>query len=463
MRYDPTRACGKMLNRAVLAWFGLVAAACANYAAPLETARPIPASPTRITEELRSLPAPKEQVVAAVYRFRDETGQYKAAENMASWSTAVTQGATSILIKALEESGWFVPIEREGLSNLLNERQIIQSIRAQYEGPEGQKLGPLPPLLYAGIILEGGIVGYDTNLLTGGVGVRYFGAGGSGKFRQDQVTVYLRAVSTQTGRVLRTVTTSKTIASQQVDAGIFRFVDVDRLLESEVGYSYNEPPVVAVTEAIQEAVKELVIEGVKEGLWALEDPAEIHGPAFAGYERSKVAAAGIGPYGLRNDRDRSGFSLSVEGGARQYQGNYRNALVRPAGGLSLRWMPTSRWGLGLSAYGGDIGVEGGFQWTAVSVGLDATYFLLPHATTSPFLRVGAGVLKPNVESQLGDFGEQLFPVATLGGGIERLLSPSVGVSLGLFNQYALMDGIDGVKTGHGNDSVWNLTLGLTFY
>src|SRR5690625_920843 len=106
------------------------ASGCASYMAPLATTAAHPGIETRAGAELRRLPPPEEKVVVAVYRFRDQTGQYKQAENMASWSTAVTQGSTSILMRALEESGWFAPIEREGLSNLLNERQIIQSIRA---------------------------------------------------------------------------------------------------------------------------------------------------------------------------------------------------------------------------------------------------------------------------------------------------------------------------------------------
>ena len=182
---------------------------------------------TTVADLLDAVPAPVDPVVVAVYRFRDQTGQYRALENLSTFSTSVTQGATSILMRALEQSGFFVPIEREGLSNLLNERQIISSTRQQYTGPEGEGLGPLPPLLYAGVLLEGGIVGYDSNVLTGGAGARLLGAGGSGQFRQDQVTVYLRAVSVQNGRVLKSVYTTKTLISQKLDGGLFRFVDTD--------------------------------------------------------------------------------------------------------------------------------------------------------------------------------------------------------------------------------------------
>lgn len=60
---------------------------------------------TTITAGLRQLPAPREKIVAAVYKFRDQTGQYKQTETGAGFSTAVSQGTTNILLKALEESG----------------------------------------------------------------------------------------------------------------------------------------------------------------------------------------------------------------------------------------------------------------------------------------------------------------------------------------------------------------------
>ena len=153
---------------------------CANYLAPFDTEPAHVGAETRVYDRFAELPEPSDQVVAAVYRFRDQTGQYKPSQNIASWSTAVTQGSTSILMRALENSGWFDVIEREGLSNLMNERQIISSMRQMHEGDRGA--GPLPPLRFAGILLEGGIIGYDSNIITGGAGARYFGAGGSASF-----------------------------------------------------------------------------------------------------------------------------------------------------------------------------------------------------------------------------------------------------------------------------------------
>ncbi len=56
-------------------------------------------------------------------------------------------------------------VERAGLANLLQERQLIRATRQEFEGGEAK---PLPPIRFAGLIVEGGIIGYDANTVTGG-------------------------------------------------------------------------------------------------------------------------------------------------------------------------------------------------------------------------------------------------------------------------------------------------------
>ena len=222
---------------------------------------------TSATKLLKNLPSPKDKVVVGVYKFRDQTGQYKALETGSTFSTAVTQGASSILIKALEDSKWFIPIERENLGNLLNERNIIRSTRQEYLKNANPNDTQLTPLLYAGVLIEGGIVSYDSNIITGGFGARYFGAGSSTRYRQDRISIYLRLVSTSNGEILKTVYVSKTILSQAIDASLFRYVSFKRLLEVETGFTKNEPVHLAVTEAIEKGVESLVIEGIQDGIW----------------------------------------------------------------------------------------------------------------------------------------------------------------------------------------------------
>ena len=167
----------------------------------------------------------------------------------------------------MEDTKWFIPIERENIANLLNERQIIRSTRQEYAKDADKNAITLPPLLYAGILLEGGIISYDTNVMTGGIGARYFGIGASTQYRQDRITVYLRAVSTLNGEILKTVYTSKNILSTSINGNFFKYIDTERLLESEIGFTQNEPVQLAVTEAIEKAVKSLVIEGIQDKIW----------------------------------------------------------------------------------------------------------------------------------------------------------------------------------------------------
>lgn len=434
---------------------------CANYLAPFETERAHPGIESEAHDRFDELPPPQDKVVAAVYRFRDQTGQYKEAEQGASWSTAVTQGATSILIRSLEESGWFTPIEREGLSNLMNERQIVQQIRSQYEGEDGQRLGPLPPLLYAGVMLEGGIIGYDSNVMTGGAGVGYFGLTGSGTFRQDQVTIYLRAVSTQNGRVLKTVHTTKTIISEQLDAGLFRFITPNRLIEAEAGFSHNEPRVVAVTEAIDEAVKNLIIEGVEDDLWSLADPDAASAAVFTEHDDAAEAAARRDFFARLQQPNRSGLGIGSTAGALRYQGNYKNPLARPGGEVHVRRNLTPRFAVGLSGGAGMLAADRAFDYAHINAELQAHYYVLPDSRVTPFLTAGAGLL--GQEGKFGPVGEHLFPYAAAGGGLELMATPQLGLNVSLRNNYALVDGLDGIDMGRFHDSFWSLQAGFTYY
>jgi curli production assembly/transport component CsgG len=235
---------------------------------------PIVGPVTELNMSLRTLPPPDRKVVVAVYNYADQTGQFKPTDNVQSLSKAVTQGATSVIIKALQDTGngsWFTVVEREKLDNLLKERRIIAEMRKTYLGEENINPQALPPLLFAGLLLEGGIIGYDSNLQTGGIGASLLGIGGDVKYRLDTITVYLRAVSTKNGQVMSSVVTHKTIASVGVHGGVFKYIAVDRILEGEVGFTKNEPEQLAVQQAIEKAVYSLVVEGSEQGLWAFSD------------------------------------------------------------------------------------------------------------------------------------------------------------------------------------------------
>lgn len=220
------------------------------------------------------LPEPSTGAIAvAVYNFRDMTGQRKASQNIASLSSAVTQGADAYLVKSLQEIGggkWFKVLERGGLDNLVKERQLIRQMRELYQGKDAQQL---PPMLFAGMILEGGIIGYDSNTISGGSGARLLGIGAATEYRQDEVTVSLRAVSVATGEVLVAVNISKTVYSFQDKLGVLRFYDAGtKSLELETGSATNESMNRAVQLAIHAAVIEMIKEGSKKGHWTYKEP-----------------------------------------------------------------------------------------------------------------------------------------------------------------------------------------------
>ena len=226
---------------------------------------------------LRALPAPTRRVTVAVYDFPDLTGQYtETSTGGQTFSHAVTQGGSSLLIKALQDAGerrWFTVLDRARLDDTLKERQIVTEMRRIYRGEVEISAAALPPLQHAGIIVQGGITGYDMYSKTGGVGAKYLGIGGDTKWQQDTVTVNLRAVSTATSEVLASVTVQKSIASISVQGHIFRYVALDRILEAEAGVTANEPRQVAVEQAIEKAVDSLVIEGAQLGVWKFADAA----------------------------------------------------------------------------------------------------------------------------------------------------------------------------------------------
>jgi len=223
-----------------------------------------------VKKEFDTIPAPAvgKPITVAVYGFTDKTGQRRPQPNVASLSTAVTQGAETFLIQALQNVGhskWFDVVERVGIDNLTKERTIIKQMREAYEGPNAK---PLMPMQFAGIIMEGGIVGYDATTTSGGAGMRIFGIGKQTQWSTDTVTVSLRAVSVNTGKVLAVVTVQKTILSTADSATALKFFDQGtQAFEAEAGLTINEPGTYAVKAATEMAVVELIKEGQRKGIW----------------------------------------------------------------------------------------------------------------------------------------------------------------------------------------------------
>lgn len=248
---------------------------CANLVRPMSTPgiEDAPKLSQTIVKEIDALPAPAgPKISVAVYGFKDLTGQRKNSTTLSLFSTAVTQGAESYLIKSLQEAGnrqWFTVVERVNLDNLLKERQMIKQTREIYEGANAK---PLPPLTLAGVILEGGIVDYNSNVLTGGTGVAVLGIGPYTQYTQDQVVISMRLVSVQTGEVLTSVTIEKNLLSTQEGATVMKFFNQGtRSFEFDTSQTFNEPGNYALRSAIEQGIVELVKRGEKLGLWKYKE------------------------------------------------------------------------------------------------------------------------------------------------------------------------------------------------
>ena len=236
-------------------------------------------------KDLVNVKLPKgDPIIIAVYDFSDMTGQKKPGGNFASMSSAVTQGSYQLLIKSLQDAGdgkWFRVVERSSLPSLLQERKLIRTTRQMSDGENAE---PLPALLFAGAYITGGIVGYDSDIKSGGFGARVLGIQANKQYRQDIVTIIIRLVNVQTGEVVLSTTVEKTIFSTSTGADIFKYFDTDTMLvEVEAGYARNEPVTFAVRKAIEKGVVDVINAGVQKGLWEFEPIKEVVVPEIIDY------------------------------------------------------------------------------------------------------------------------------------------------------------------------------------
>jgi curli production assembly/transport component CsgG len=252
----------------------LILSSCGVTADPVQQ---ISSSPAIIQQNpmvvgLHQIPGPAgPRMTIGVYGFTDKTGQRKPSDTVSSLSSAVTQGAEVWVIDALMQAGngsWFDVLERTSIDNIVKERQLIRSTRENYE----ETPDTLEPMQFAGLLIEGGIVGYDSNVVSGGAGARYLGIGAHNEYRVDTVTVVLRLVSVTSGKILLSIATEKSIASQRSGADVFKFLDLGtQALEIETGYAANEPVNYAVRAAIEAGIIEMIYEGERKGLWRFKN------------------------------------------------------------------------------------------------------------------------------------------------------------------------------------------------
>lgn len=453
------------LKRIGILWIPFLLSGCGAYFnQPLAPQEARIGEMTAQTEILKNLPSPTAAIVVGVYNFKDQTGQYKNIENGSTFSTAVTQGATTILIKALQDSKWFRPIERENLGNLLNERNIIRTTRADYRQSPNDPVQKLNPLLFAGILLEGGVISYDSNILTGGAGARYFGVGGSTQYRQDRISVYLRAVSTSTGEVLKTVNVSKTILSQGVDVGIFKYVNFQRLLEVETGFTKNEPTQIAVQAAIEKAVELLILEGIKDNLWSTDEGEAKDEEIIAQYELEKELEASTGLYERKYLKHNFRHVANINFGTSLVDGDFTTGTLDFSAGLGYkyRFLPELSLGLDAKIFKLNSNSETIDWWISQNVIVE--YNVLPHDKLSPVIYAGPGALL-YADASPGELLDRwdAFVTFKFGLGLEYAVSDRISFTANAEMSTPFTDKLDDVINGRRDDYFYNFGVGLNYH
>ncbi|QXP63009.1 CsgG/HfaB family protein [Polaribacter sp. HaHaR_3_91] len=429
------------------------------YNQPFEQERARLGETTVPTQKLKKFPLPQEPIVAAVYNFKDQTGQYKAIENGSTFSTAVSQGATTMLNKALEDSNWFTVVERENLSNLLNERNIIRSTRAEFtKNNKAQTNTPnLPALLFAGVLLEGGVISYDTNIITGGAGARYLGIGGSTEYRQDRITVYLRAVSTSNGKILKTVYISKTILSQALALNLFKYVKFQKLLESEVGFTKNEPVQLAVKEAIDKAVENLIIEGIIDGFWAPAGGEEVVDFVKKNYKKEQEEAKLTELFNRKKEHRRGKIGVGLVGGVSKIVGDYSDAEFGFGADMLLKFMLNkSRFAFSIGLGSSTLSNKNIFEKRIYDSNVNFEYYLLPYDKITPYAYIGVGSISTK------NLSDNYFKYQ-YGIGLEYFVTDKLGLILRGEQNIISTDNLDLLVRGEKNDKIWNVRAGINFY
>lgn len=410
---------------------------------------------------LKSLDPPEKQIVVAVYNFSDQTGQFKSTSTGPTNSKAVSQGTTSMLIKALMDSNWFIVIEREGLNNLINERKI-------FDLANNDKIMNTPTLLYADLLIEGGVISYESNILSGGSGAKYLGIGANIQYRQDEVTVFLRAVSARTGQIIKSVNTTKSIFSIMQNIGVYKYVDALEILEIETGFSVNEPPQTCVLEAIEKGVHSLIIEGILDGLWESSNE-NIHDSDTIKNFREEQQLATIANMDKSTQQKNRTMAIGLNGGFQSYIGDYSDKNIDWYLDANFKYFLFPQLSTFIKAGTGVLSSDNHFETTLLCFDLGLEYSLFPGSMFSPFLSTGISLFNFRITNPTGKkiMREDNFygwkPAISSYLGLRYNLSKEFSLNTHLKYYYSFTDQVDGVISGNKPDSIWSIGLGCNYY
>lgn len=223
----------------------------------------------------KDLPKPKNLATIAV-SFSDKTG--KRGDSSSDLSTVISQGLDSTVMKAIQDSGYFRVVEREGLNNVLTERKIIE----MHNELHAKKIS-LPSIIPAKFLLKGAVISYQRNVRNGGLGGAYTGWSGDLEVWEDKLTISMRIISPKNALVLYIEPISKTIFSVKVHAGLFKFLDFKKLAEGETGLANTELVQRCIYEAIKQSLKNIILEMILTKKIELKNPSDLNSEVIRDY------------------------------------------------------------------------------------------------------------------------------------------------------------------------------------
>ena len=208
----------------------------------------------------------------AVTSFEDLTG----ARVDGGSSTAVAASGHLLLefiLKNYRDEGHLAIYSRRLLSELINERRLAQQANTSYAteavnslskatqalmgNAKIKPLHDLPDLGPVDFLITGAVIGYDKNTRDSGAAAGMVGISNRYQQSEDSVSVLVELINVKTGAMSGIGISSELISSKLFNAGVFKYLEVDKILELEGGGSLNEPKTYALYLALTQAVENM--------------------------------------------------------------------------------------------------------------------------------------------------------------------------------------------------------------
>lgn len=212
-------------------------------------------------------------VTIAVTGFEDLTG----SRNETGASTSVSGSGILLLEHILRQHSSPTTLRvftRKLLGDLINERrlaaqlneahatqtrnQLSESIQSLLGDSPIKPLVVFPELIPVNYLVTGAVIGYDKNVSDLGAGAGALGVSNRYQKSIDQVTVMVQLINVATGEIIGVGIASESITSNLYNAGVFKLLQIDKILELEGGGSINEPKTYALYIALEKAVQAML-------------------------------------------------------------------------------------------------------------------------------------------------------------------------------------------------------------